>query len=130
MTTPRRKRGAAKRRPLTEATDATPMRIGELAAFLRIGKPMIYASTRGGYVFEFASIKMTTPGHYKEWLRAQARLLSAGVAELTLADQERQQRELHRLHSAADKSHAPRSIRGSRSASPGAEKSTRSPRPA
>lgn len=51
--------------------DDTPLRISELAAYMRLGRTAIYDDVSRGYVFEFATKKMTTAGHYKRWLRVQ-----------------------------------------------------------
>ncbi|MGB8167609.1 MAG: hypothetical protein WCF18_08960 [Chthoniobacteraceae bacterium] len=91
-------------------TDDTPMRIRELAAYMTLGKDSIYADVKAGYRFEFATKKLTTPGHYKAWLRAQAAEHSVENRD----DQERQQRELRRLRSVAGKSRESLSNRGSR----------------
>ncbi|MEA3212273.1 MAG: hypothetical protein QOE70_5330 [Chthoniobacter sp.] len=94
---------------LRKANDDTPMRIRELAAYMTLGKDSIYADVKAGYRFEFATKRLTTPGHYKAWLRAQATEHSAENRD----DQERQQRELRRLRSAAGKSRESLSSRGS-----------------
>jgi hypothetical protein len=75
-------------------TDDTPMRAGELAAYMRMGRSTIYADIHAGYVFEFATRKRTTPGHYKAWLRAKASELATNGVPLTPAEKERQDREL------------------------------------
>ena len=93
-------------------TDATPVRAGELAAFMRIGRSTVYQDIGAGYVFEFATHKLTTPGHYKEWLRSRAR-----ETKPDREDSERLRREQDRLSSIVGKSDAPRSKRGSRTPS-------------
>ena len=111
---------------MKKATDEAPLRIGELAEFIGISRTSIYRDVSAGYVFEFATKKLTTPGHYKAWLRVQALRLS----ETDQTDQERLQHEQHRLRSSAGRSREPQSIRDSQSASPAPAKSTRSPLPA
>lgn len=113
-----------------KTNDETPLRIRYLARYIGIGKNAVYASMKAGYVFEFATLKMTTPGHFKAWLRQQASLLSDRVAGKRKEDEERQQRELHHQRSGAGKSHARPSNRDSQTASPGPAKSSRSPQPA
>lgn len=115
---------------MKKSTDDTPMRMGALAEHIGIGRTSIYRDIAAGYVFEFATKKLTTPGHYKAWLRAQALQLSERAALKGQTDRERQQRELHRLRSNADRSREPRSNRDSQTASPAPAKSTRSPQPA
>lgn len=88
---------------LSKATDKTPMRISDLARYLNLGRRLIDRDVAEGYVLEFSRHRLTTPAHYKAWLRRQA----ITPPPETPVTQERQQRELHRLRSAADKSHAP-----------------------
>ena len=102
-----------RRKPKRIITDETPVRLRELAQYMGMGKTTIYRDVSAGYVFEFLRHKMTTPGHYKAWLRSQTSQESERDAQLSQAEQERQQRELHHLRSAAGRSHAPRSNRDS-----------------
>lgn len=110
--------------------DESSLRIGPLAQYMGTSKTTIYLDVKAGYTFEFLRHKMTTPGHYKAWLRKEtARLLSEPQTAPGPEDSERLQRELHRLHSGAGKSHARQSSHDSQSASPGHGKSGRSAQP-
>lgn len=110
--------------------DDTPLRIGPLAQYMGIGRATLYRDVHAGYTFECLTRKMTTAGHYKAWLRERATTKATELAAQKKVDEERLQREQCLLLTDADKSHAPRSSRGSRSASPAPAKSSRSSRPA
>lgn len=106
-------------------TDSTAVNVTELARHMNISRTVIYRCVNDGYIFEFAVIGKTTPGHFKEWLRKESI-----TPRVTQGDQERQERELRRLRSTSGKCDARRPSRGSRTAVPEARESSRSPQPA
>ena len=73
------------------------MRIRELASYMGMGKNAVYRDAAAGYVFEFATHKLTTPGHYKAWLREQAAQMNALQCQTSRTDRERLTGELARL---------------------------------
>ncbi len=106
-------------------TDSSPMRISELASYMGLGVSSIYRDVTLGYVFEFAARRLTTPSHYKAWLRVQP-----VPAKQNQEDLARQRRVQDHLCLAAGKSHAPLSSRGSRTPSPPLAKSSAIAQPA
>lgn len=77
--------------------DDTPVNASQLAAHFGLSVPTLYRHAATSYTFEFPSIRRTTPGHFKAWLRTQA------ARGQTPAERERMEREMQRLRAGRTK---------------------------
>jgi hypothetical protein len=106
------------KKPARKIDDSTPVRAGVLGEFMGVSRAQIYRYVGAGYCFEFPAAKLTTPGHFKTWLKLQPVKPKGAAQPQTPEDEARLQRELHRLRSGAGKSREPRSNRDLQTASP------------
>jgi len=88
--------------------DSSSLRAGDLAAYMGLSRATIYKDIAAGYRWEFPRHRMSTPAHYKKWLR------DAEPIATKKADPARLQQELCRLRSASDKEGARPRSHGSR----------------
>lgn len=77
-----------------EATEDTPLTILALAKFFHFGRSRIYGDIERGYKLEFGDL--TTPKHYRDWLRNNPRIRSSAAAKAQAASS-RLARELSQL---------------------------------
>jgi len=73
-------------------TDQTPVSISELAAHFGVCRSTVYRSIAEGYRMEFPSIRRTTVGHFKIWLREQP-----APGQSSAAEERRLAEEIRRL---------------------------------
>jgi hypothetical protein len=75
------------------ADEDTPLTASALLEFFTIGRNSFYADVARGYVMEFGTL--TTPKHYRAWLRANPRPARRSKKS---EETSRMARELSRLH--------------------------------
>lgn len=78
------------------ASLATPLRKGELAEFLDVGRSQISADCARGYAFEYGT--MTRPRHYLAWLAENPKPTFRRRRQTeTTGEEQRMKRQLEKL---------------------------------